>query len=89
MGDLELVAPAIRESSLRYHPSSLCCLTEISYPNPGPCMVGSLTGAVASQMVTEARNGELKTVGNRLQECNGISSPDCETDKSSRVETRS
>jgi hypothetical protein len=40
-------------------------------------------------MVTEARNGELRTVGNRLEECNGISSPDCETDKSSRVETRS
>ena len=29
-------------------------------------MVGSLTGAVASQIVTEARDGELRTVGNRL-----------------------
>ena len=66
MGDLELVAPAMRESTLRYHPSSLCCLTEISYPNPGPCMVGSLTGAVASQMVTEAREGRLKLVGHQL-----------------------
>ena len=66
MGDLELVALAMRESSLRYHPSSLCCLTEISYPNPGPCMVGSLTGAVASQMVTEAREGRLKLVGHQL-----------------------
>ena len=28
-------------------------------------MVGSLTGAVASQTVTEARDGELRTVGNR------------------------
>jgi hypothetical protein len=28
-------------------------------------MVGSLTGAVASQTVTEARNGRLITVGNR------------------------
>ncbi len=28
-------------------------------------MVGSLTGAVASQRVTEARDGELRTVGNR------------------------
>ena len=66
MGDLELIAPAMRESTLRYHPSSLCCLTEISYPTPGPCMVGSLTGAVASQMVTEAREGGLKLVGNQL-----------------------
>ena len=29
-------------------------------------MVGSLTGAVASQRVTEARDGKLKTVGHRL-----------------------
>ena len=29
-------------------------------------MVGSLTGAVASQRVTEARNGGLKPVGHRL-----------------------
>ena len=28
-------------------------------------MVGSLTGAVASQSVTEARDGELGPVGNR------------------------
>ena len=29
-------------------------------------MVGSLTGAVASQRVTEARDGWLKLVGNQL-----------------------
>jgi hypothetical protein len=29
-------------------------------------VVGSLTGAVASQMVTEARDGGLKPVGHRL-----------------------
>ena len=29
-------------------------------------MVGSLTGAVASQMVTEAREGRLKLVGPQL-----------------------
>ena len=29
-------------------------------------MEGSLTGAVASQNVTEARDGRLKAVGNRL-----------------------
>lgn len=32
---------------------------------PGQCMVGSLTGAVASQRVTEAREGGLRAVGNR------------------------
>ncbi len=29
-------------------------------------MVGSLTGAVASQRVTEARDGKLRLVGNQL-----------------------
>ena len=29
-------------------------------------MAGSLTGAVASQRVTEARDGRLKLVGNQL-----------------------
>src|SRR3954471_17915343 len=37
--------------------------------NPGAeqCQVGSLTGAVASQNVTEACKGSLSTVGNRAQ----------------------
>ena len=56
--------------------------------DPGPCVVGSLTGAVASQRVTEARDGGLKLVGNQLSECNGISPPDCESDGSSRDESR-
>ena len=58
-------------------------------PEQGPSVAGSLTGAVASQRVTEARDGGLRTVGNRLLECNGISPPDCETDESSRDESRS
>ncbi len=37
-----------------------------SNPVSGPCMVGSLTGAVASQIVTEARNGWLNLVGNQI-----------------------
>ena len=32
----------------------------------GQCQAGSLTGAVASQNVTEARKGSLKPDGNRL-----------------------
>ena len=31
----------------------------------GQCLVGSLTGAVASQKVTEAPKGSLRTDGNR------------------------
>ena len=77
------------EATLKYHPKYALYLTEVSNPDPRQCMVGSLTGAVASQRVTEAREGWLRTVGNRLLECNGISQPDCETDKSSRDESRS
>ena len=40
-------------------------LTVSVKPDTGPCQVGSLTGAVASQRVTEAREGSLVTVGNR------------------------
>ena len=39
-------------------------LTETRYPGPGPRMVGSLTGAVSSQRVTEEREGTLSMVGN-------------------------
>ncbi len=39
-------------------------------PNPlggGHCLVGSLTGVVASKRVTEAFKGTLSTLGNRAQ----------------------
>ena len=32
---------------------------------PGQCQIGSLTGAVASQRVTEALKGTLRLVGNQ------------------------
>ena len=74
---------------MKYHPYEYGCLTASRQPAPGQRMVGSLTGAVASQRVTEACDGRLRPVGNRLLECNGISLPDCETDESSRDESRS
>ena len=33
----------------------------------GHCLVGSLTGVVASKSVTEASKGALRTIGNRRQ----------------------
>src|ERR1700676_3126181 len=63
---MEAQAPAWVEPPLKYHPSASWHLTGRRDPDPGPCMVGSLTGAVASQRVTEARDGGLKPVGNRL-----------------------
>ncbi len=66
MGGTEAGALALVEPTLKYHPVPFWRLTEPSKPGPGPCVVGSLTGAVASQMVTEARDGGLKPVGHRL-----------------------
>ncbi len=43
-------------------------------------MMGSLTGAVSSQRVTEEHKGTLGTVGNRTIECKGKRVLDCETD---------
>ena len=40
-------------------------LTDTRDPGAGPCQVGSLTGAVASQRVTEAPKGTLRLVGNQ------------------------
>ena len=51
-------------------------------------MVGSLTGAVASQKVTEACKGFFKLVGNQLIECKGIKKLDCKTYKSNKDESR-
>ena len=66
MGAYEAGAPVLVEATLKYHPFDSWHLTAVRYPDPGPCMVGSLTGAVASQRVTEARDGGLKLVGNQL-----------------------
>ena len=40
-------------------------LTQAVNPVCGHCQVGGLTGAVASQRVTEAREGHLALVGNQ------------------------
>ena len=53
------------EPTLKYHPGMFGALTEIRYPGPGQCVVGSLTGAVSSQRVTEEHEGALSAVGNR------------------------
>ena len=65
MGDFEAVTLVIVESSLKYHPGYVGVLTLARYPGQGQCMVGSLTGAVSSQSVTEEFEGTLGTVGHR------------------------
>ena len=53
------------ERPVKYHPYSTGVLTEVHYLDPGHCQAGSLTGAVASQSVTEAREGSLRLFGNQ------------------------
>ena len=65
MGDFEASALAGVESTLKYHPGTTEVLTQVRYPDRGHCMVGSLTGAVSSQRVTEEHKGTLGAVGNR------------------------
>ena len=59
------MAPAIVEPSLKYQPGNVEVLTQARDPGRGQCVVGSLTGAVSSQSVTEEHEGALITVGNR------------------------
>ena len=66
MGDCEAAAPAVVESSLKYHSGLSGHLTSARDPGWGQCLVGSLTGAVASQRVTEAPKGSLSLVGNQV-----------------------
>src|SRR3954452_4932393 len=52
------------ESTLKYHSGRSGCLTSVRDPDQGQCLVGSLTGAVASQNVMAAPKGSLSLVGN-------------------------
>ena len=64
MGGTETKSPDLVEPTLKYHPGMFGVLTLVS-EHRGQCMVGSLTGAVSSQSVTEEREGTLSTVGHR------------------------
>ena len=61
------MTPVTGESLLGYHPYSIGFLTCASEPGGGQCLVGSLTGAVASERVSEALKGSLRMVGNHSQ----------------------
>ena len=59
-----MVTPVAMESMLGYHPCSTGFLTCAREPGSGQCQAGSLTGAVASERVSEALKGSLRMVGN-------------------------
>ena len=58
------MAPAVREPVLGYHPCSTGFLPCARDPGGGQCQAGSLTGAVASERVSEAPKGSLRMDGN-------------------------
>ena len=67
MGDKEVRTSVLMESLLGYHPCSIGFLTCARDPAGGQCLTGSLTGAVASERVSEALKGSLRMVGNHSQ----------------------
>ena len=67
MGGYEARTPVFVEPLLGYHPCSIGLLTGGRDPADGQCQAGSLTGAVASERVSEALKGSLRMVGNHSQ----------------------
>ena len=59
-----MVTPVAMEPLLGYHPYNTGFLTCRHDLAEGQCLVGSLTGAVASERVSEALKGSLRMVGN-------------------------
>ena len=78
----------VREAAVKYHSSSVLCLMAGREPAARQGQAGSLTGAVASQRVTEAPKGSLRVDGHHPQECKGRRELDCEADVPSRDESR-
>jgi hypothetical protein len=65
VGDAEAATLVVVESPVKYHPSRVLGLTVRRDPASEQRLVGSLTGAVASQRVTEAPKGPLRLDGNQ------------------------
>ena len=55
----------VLESSVKYHPLGLCSLTSSAKNDEGQFLVGSFSGALPSQRVTEGPKGSLGANGNR------------------------
>ena len=61
------MTPVAVEPTLGYHSCDAGFLTCARDPGRGQCQAGSLTGAVASERVSEALEGLLRMVGNHPQ----------------------
>ena len=83
-----MVTPVAMEPMLGYHPCSIGFLTSCRDPAVGQCLAGSLTGAVASERVSEAPKGSPQDGWKPSEECKGRRELDCDTDGWSRYESR-
>ena len=70
MGGYETGTSVSAEPTLGYHSWLTGVLTRVRKPDGGQCQTDSLTGAVASQRVTEALKGTLRLVGNQSLSAN-------------------
>ena len=70
MGGYEPGTSVSEEPPLGYHSWLTGVLTRDREPAGGQCQMDSLTGAVASQRVTEALKGTLRLVGNQSLSAN-------------------
>ena len=61
------MTPVALEPPLGYRPCSTGFLTCGRHPAGGQCLAGSLTGAVASERVSEALKGSLRMDGNHSE----------------------
>ena len=61
------MTPVVLEPTLGYHPCVIGFLTSRRDPAVGQRQTGSLTGAVASERVSEALKGSLRMVGNHSE----------------------
>ena len=87
MGDLELITPVVRESTLGYHPSNIGILTE--YHETG---IGTLSGGQFDWggRLRKGNGGAQRFPQHgrkSCKECKRIRKPNCETDKSSSNES--
>ncbi len=64
MGGFEAGTLVPVEPSLKYHTGNVEVLTLSRDPGRGPCLVGSLTGAVSCLRVTDDYEGALSVFGN-------------------------
>ena len=80
--------PVCMEPPLGYHPCGAGFLTRGREPVWGQCQVGSLTGAVASERVSEALKRFPQNGWKPFEECKGRRELDCDTDGWSRYESR-